>query len=212
MIKTAPRKRIIRSVRKERSGPITFDEFCIMVHDGEKADLLDGVIYMASPDNTDSGDLQSWLQAVLYEFIRIHDLGKLFTSRIAFRLNDANTPEPDIAFVSGKAVDRIHRGYVEGPPDLAIELVSPDSVTRDYEKKFALYEKAGVKEYWIIDVDEQQATFLIRKGNKFERGNPIRNIWTSKVLSGLELDVRWLWMMQRPSVYEVLRSFYPVKP
>src|SRR5262249_48495267 len=46
---------------KNRSGVFTFDDFCLLVKDGQKADLIDGVIYMASPDNTEAADLNVWL-------------------------------------------------------------------------------------------------------------------------------------------------------
>src|SRR6516225_10140221 len=44
-----------------RSALYSFEEFCSVVPDGQKADLIDGVIYMASPDNTDAADLFGWL-------------------------------------------------------------------------------------------------------------------------------------------------------
>ncbi|MFT3879938.1 MAG: Uma2 family endonuclease [Gemmatales bacterium] len=192
----------------ERKGDISFTEFCATIHDGQKADLLHGVIHLASPDNTDNSDLQSWLQALLYEFIKIYSLGKLYTSRVAFRLNKKNGPEPDIAFVSTKNLSRVKRGYVEGPPDLAVEIVSPESAYRDYKQKRELYESSGVLEYWIIDPEEKNATFLVRKGSRFVEAKPVKLQWNSQVLSGLSFDVRWLWTDHRPSIFEVLKKHY----
>jgi len=192
----------------ERTGSITFAEFCATIQDGQKADLLHGVIHMASPDNTDNSDLQSWLQALLYEFINIYRLGKLFTSRVAFRLNKKNGPEPDIAFVSSRNLSRIKRGYVEGPPDLAIEIVSPESAYRDYDQKRELYESSGVLEYWIIDPEEKKATFLVRKGNRFVEAKLVKHQWNSQVLAGLSFDVRWLWSDHRPRIFDVLQKHY----
>ncbi len=57
-------------------------------------------------------------------------------------------------FVRHEHADRIHHGRVDGPPDLAIEIVSPESVERDYEKKRKQYQRARVPEYWIIDEEE----------------------------------------------------------
>ena len=79
--------------------PVTFNEFCFLVKDGEKADLIDGVIYMASPENTDANDLFVWLVSLMRFFVDAEDLGKIYGSRVAFRLTDTNSPEPDIAFV-----------------------------------------------------------------------------------------------------------------
>src|SRR5438094_477002 len=68
-----PRQNAVRVPRRERSGPITYDVYCSRVPDGQKADLIDGVIYMASPDNTDAGELFGWLYALLYDFCDYHD-------------------------------------------------------------------------------------------------------------------------------------------
>src|SRR5437870_2184576 len=109
---------------------VTFDEFCFLVKDGQKADLIDGVIYMASPDNTVANELNAWLCTLMNLYARQKDLGKVFVSRVAFRLDEKNSPEPDIGFIGKERLHLVKRGRVDGPPDLAVEIVSPDSVER----------------------------------------------------------------------------------
>src|SRR5437868_4530950 len=99
---------------RARTGCHTFEDFCALVPDGQKADLIDGVIYMASPDNTDADDLFGWLFAVMCIYVEEKQLGRIFGSRVAFRLDDRNSPEPDIAFLRIESADRIERGRVEG--------------------------------------------------------------------------------------------------
>ena len=82
-----------------RTQDYTFEDFCLLVQDGQKADLIDGVIYMASPDNMDANDLFVLLMRLLADIVEINDLGKVNGSRAAYRLNDRNSPEPDIAFI-----------------------------------------------------------------------------------------------------------------
>src|SRR5579862_3532067 len=101
----------------------TFGDFCALIGDGQKADLLDGVIYMASPDNTDAADLFVWLICLIYDYVEYKDLGKVFGSRVAFKLDEWNSPEPDIGFIRTKHLSRIRRGHVKGPPALAVEIV-----------------------------------------------------------------------------------------
>src|SRR5580700_4913108 len=109
----------------------TFEDFCALIRDDEKADLIDGVIYMASPENLDSNDLFFWFIELLRPFIRKLKLGRLVGSRVAFRLDDSNGPEPDLAFVATERLHLLRRGYVNGGPDWAMEIVSPESVDRD---------------------------------------------------------------------------------
>jgi Uma2 family endonuclease len=139
-----------------RTKGYTFDDFCALVKEGEKADLIEGVIYMASPDNIDANDLFVWLLRLLADIVENKDLGKVNGSRAAYRFNQANSPEPDVALIRRGRTNLVRRGFVNGPPDLAIEIVSPDSVERDYETKRDLYQDAGVQEYWIVDEVEEK--------------------------------------------------------
>jgi Uma2 family endonuclease len=105
------------------------------------------VIYIASPENTDAAELFRWLILLMGIYARKKRLGGVLGSRVACRLDDKNAPEPDILFVSAKHRERIKRGGVEGPPELAIEIVSPESVERDYDKKRRQYQRFKIPEY-----------------------------------------------------------------
>src|SRR5258708_4232808 len=81
----------------------SFDDFCKFVPDGVKADLIDGVIFMASPANIEHYRIEMWLIRLLWDYLEARGLiGEVFSSRIAFRLDSRNSPEPDIAFVTGQ--------------------------------------------------------------------------------------------------------------
>ena len=190
--------------RPSRSGLYTFSDFCSLVADGEKADLIDGVIYMASPDNTDAADLFVWLMCILYDYLDREEIGKVFGSRVAFRLDDKNSPEPDLAVVLKKNLGRVERGHVVGPADLAIEIVSPDSVERDYDKKRTLYEKFGVPEYWIIDEELERVTVLRLGPGGYKEVRPRKGVLASKVLPGFWLRPAWIWQQPRPKKSEVV--------
>src|SRR5262249_54747598 len=146
--------------RKPVVGPHTYEDFCARVNEDQKADLIDGVIYMASPENTDANELFGWLFIVMELFVEEYQLGQIYGSRVAARLTEKTAPEPDILFVSKRHLSRVKRGGVEGPPDLAVEIVSPDSIDRDYNLKRKKYEEAGIPEYWIIDEIEETITLL----------------------------------------------------
>lgn len=187
---------------------LTFEDFCVLVKDGEKADLIDGVIYMASPDNTDANELFLWLGALISIFVRKKRLGKVFGSRVAFRLDDVNGPEPDIAFVSKERADLVKRGCVDGPPDLAIEIVSPESIDRDYKKKRRQYQAAGVREYWIVDEIEGKVILLrLNKEGRYREVRPRKGILYSEVLPGLWLRPEWLWKNPLPDEMKILAQW-----
>lgn len=189
-----------------RFKPHTFDDFCFLVRDDQKADLMDGVIYMASPDNTDANDLFMWVGGLMFDFADLRDLGRVFGSRVAFRINDMNAPEPDIAFILRNRMHLIRRGHILGRPDLAMEIVSPESVDRDYVKKRAQYQAAGVPEYWILD-ELKQKVILLRLTSKgtYREVRPVDGELHSKVLTGFWIRPEWLWQQPRPKKAAVLQ-------
>ena len=187
-----------------RVGHYTFNDFLLLIKEHEKGDLLDGVIYMASPESTDDNKLSGWLYRLMSEFADATGQGECYHTRVAFRITDKRGPEPDVAFVARERLQIVERGFVDGPPDIAMEIVSPDSVERDYHLKMNIYEAAGVKEYWIIDPDEQRATFLRRHGERFVEAKPQDGRYESQVLAGFFLKIAWLWSKDRPSPFSVL--------
>jgi Uma2 family endonuclease len=190
-----------------RPGSHTFEDFCTLVPDGQKADLVNGVIYVASPENLGANSLFLWLAGLLDDYVQAKDLGWVFGSRVAFRLGDKNAPEPDIGFVARGQEQRLRTGFVDGPPDLAVEIVSPESVDRDYERKRRQYEQAGVREYWIVDEMESQVV-LLRLGarGKFREIRPRRGVLLSEVVTGFWLRPEWLWRSPRPKKLDVLQQ------
>jgi Uma2 family endonuclease len=190
-----------------RNLDYTFDEFCAVIPNGQKADLIDGVIYMASPDNTQAGELFMWFGGIVDFYVDERDLGKVYGLRIAFRLDDTNSPEPDIAFVRKDRLRLLRRGYFAGAPDLAVEIVSPDSVDRDYVTKRALYQEAGVREYWIIDPLQQKVTWLrLDAKGKYREVRPRKGELHSQVLPGFWLRPEWLWQEPLPKKMEILQQ------
>jgi len=185
----------------------TFDDFCVLVKDGQKADLLDGVIYVASPDNLDANRLFLWLAGLIDDFVEEQDLGEVFGSRVAFRLDETSAPEPDIAFVAKDRLTSKRRGFFKGPPDLAIEIVSPESVERDYHEKKAKYEKEGVREYWIVDEMKQHVRLLrLSAKSKYREVAAKQGVLHSDVLTGFWLKPSWLWQQPRRRKSAVLRE------
>jgi Uma2 family endonuclease len=159
---------------------------------------------MASPESTDDNELGGWLYRLMSEFAKETNQGKCYFTRVAFRITDKRGPEPDVAYVAKERLHIVERGYVNGPPDIAVEIVSPDSAQRDYDLKMNIYEAAGVKEYWIIDPDERRATVLRRQGEPFVEVHPQEGRYDSQALAGFFLETEWLWSKERPSLLTIL--------
>jgi Uma2 family endonuclease len=189
---------------QRRSGSYTFEDFCAIIREDQKADLIDGVIYMASPENTEANDLFGWLFMVIRGYARRRKLGRVFGSRVAMRLSAAHGPEPDIAFVHRQNEHLVQRGQVAGAADLVVEIVSPESVDRDYNDKRELYQQFGVSEYWIVDEMDQSVTLFRLKKGTYGEVRAKKGVLHSKVLSGFWLRPEWLWQQPMPDEIDTI--------
>src|SRR5262249_60617917 len=88
---------------------------------------------------------------------------------------------------------------------LAMEIVSPDSVQRDYLTKRQQYEQAEIKEYWIID-EFKKKVVLLRLGpnGKYREVRAKDGVLHSRVVQGFWLRPEWLWRQPRPKRLEIL--------
>ena len=90
--------------------------------------------------------------------------------------------------------------YFDGPADLVVEIMSPESVQRDRVTKYEEYQEAGVQEYWLIDPLSHQVNFFERNEQGQYHATPISadDIYHSKVLAGLWIKTEWLWQSPPP--------------
>jgi Uma2 family endonuclease len=108
-------------------------------------------------------------------------------------------------FIARERLHLIKEMYVDGPPDLAVEIVSAESRARDYGTKLDEYERAGVREYWIVDPLRDDVLFYQRDDQGiFRRTDPdAGGRYHSAVLPGLTLEVALLWRDPLPNFWEV---------
>lgn len=112
---------------------------------------VDGELILMSPITVQHDELCNWLSRLLAIYAEDHDLGTVHGPEVQVRF--ATIPsrrQPDVVFLSKTNRHRLCEKYIEGPPDLIVEIVSPDSIDRDWHDKFKEYELAGVGEYCSI--------------------------------------------------------------
>lgn len=81
--------------------------------------------------------------------------GEVFTAPMDVKFDEINVPQPDVIWVAEGSRCVIGTKWLEGPPDLIVEILSPGTARTDRKVKFQLYEKYGVREYWICDGEEK---------------------------------------------------------
>lgn len=139
----------------EKVGEKTIEDY-MALPEGERVELIDGVFYdMASPLGQH--------QLSLGEIVRI--LGnyvdknkgncKVFQSPMDVQLDgdDKTVVQPDAFILCDR--DKYVDGRVIGAPDLVIEVLSPSNRWHDMGRKLRKYKNAGVREYWVVDVEKE---------------------------------------------------------
>ena len=158
--------------------------------DDTRYELLDGELIMVPAPSmfhqTTSKKLFWKLQP-----IEERGLGLVFYAPTDVKFTDTDTVQPDIVFVSNERSHIITEDNIRGAPDLVIEILSPSTAAKDRTFKRTLYERHGVKEYWMIDTDAKNITILLLG----EDGYELAGIYgegqtlTSPTLSGFSLNL-----------------------
>jgi Uma2 family endonuclease len=131
---------------------MTAEQFLMLGEDppGIRMELVNGEVALSPSPAPKHSHVVVNLLTILNNHILADDLGELHQD-VDTLLDNFNIRRPDILFYSNENLDLIGEKFMEGPPDLAVEVVSPGSVTIDRKTKFTQYRKAGVRFYWIVD-------------------------------------------------------------
>jgi len=187
---------------------MTYPEFLRWAGDDTHAEWVDGKVVPMSPVSDVHADVKGFLLALIRHFVEAGRLGVVrdepFQMKTGPRLPGRS---PDVAFVSARRRRQMKATYLAGPADLVVEIISPESRTRDRGEKFFEYEKGGVREYWLVDPERRQAEFHRLGSRGAYQPIPVGSdgVFRSVVLKGLWLKVDWLW--KRPPLMTVLRAW-----
>ena len=187
---------------------LSYEDFLVQ-YDGKHAEWIDGEVIMPPAASTRHQKIVIFLVKLLDTYVEFHSLGQVLVAPFQMKLN--NEPrgrEPDLLFISSDNLDRLKPTYLDGSADMALEIISLESINRDRGEKFVEYESAGVSEYWLIDPIREQADFY-RLGAD-TRYHPVLpdedGIYHSEVVKGFWLRVSWLWQMPMPPILEVWKE------
>jgi Uma2 family endonuclease len=143
-----PRKEI-KSYWPSR-GQWTYEDYLRLPDDGNRYEIIDGVLYVTNAPNYDHQFTVSELHLQIASFVKEKRLGVVLTAPFEIHLpNIAKPVQPDV--IAKKRQPKRGDKFFIGAPDLIIEVISPSSVRTDRHIKFSAYERAGVKEYWLAD-------------------------------------------------------------
>jgi Uma2 family endonuclease len=146
-------------MKKRTEHPLTtIMEVYKLLPEGTLAELIDGIIYMSPSPVAIHQIVQGNIFRRLGNHVEERQLGIMIPPPMDVFLDPhSNAVQPDIIFISSENF-HIVESKISGVPDLLGEILSPGNTQHDLERKKNLYEKFGVKEYWIVDAVSKKAT------------------------------------------------------
>jgi Uma2 family endonuclease len=168
---------------------ITAAEYSTLPESNLPAHLIDGVIVTCPTPYLSH-------QAVLADIAMwLHDRlphGHLLISPVDVHFDSWNVLQPDILWMArhSRCVE-VDGRYLNGPPDLVIEILSPFTVHLDHSHKFPMYQQHGVRECWMVNGVTQSVAVFTHDGNQFQHLGTFASSQTfvSPVLDDLTIEV-----------------------
>ncbi|MEO5926891.1 MAG: Uma2 family endonuclease [Bryobacteraceae bacterium] len=149
--------------------------------DSVQIELDEGEVITMAPAGEDHGFIELKLATKMFVFVEAHDLGRVYAGDTGFRLTDDTVRSPDVAFVRKSRVAELRsKGFANGAPDLAVEIVSPSDSFRQMTRKVRQYFAAGCHTVWVIHPDRKEVEV-------FEATGSDRTLTASETLEAQDL-------------------------
>ncbi|MFZ1757207.1 MAG: Uma2 family endonuclease [Caldilineaceae bacterium] len=201
------RRQLLAALLEKEDQPLremSYEEFLDWADEDTLAEWVDGKVIMTSPASNKHQQLVSFLDQLVGLYVRYGRAGELRVAPFQMRLANSGR-EPDLLFVNTAHFGRLRPTYLDGPADLVIEIISPESIGRDRGNKFFEYEEAGIPEFWLLDPQTQRAEFYqLNSAGRYQPIQPVDGIYHSVVIPDFWLREEWLWQEPLPLPLKLL--------
>ncbi len=175
----------------------TYQDYLDLPDDGKRYEIIDGELIMSPAPYTIHQQVSANIIEELIPFVKKNKNGKVLYSPIDVVRSKTNVFQPDILFVSKENLPIIQEKNINGAPDLIIEILSAATGYYDLIEKKEIYEKFGVKEYWIVDPKKQWVEIFWNEKNKFKSIRRLEKtgILKSNLLKEFEISLETIFAM-----------------
>jgi len=181
---------------------LTYEDLCRQRDDGNRYELIDGELVMMAGPSPKHQFASLELAFVFRRAVFERGLGFVFHAPLDVRLPPANYVQPDVLVVLRARAHIIGPALIDGAPDIVAEITSASSATLDRTRKLALYARAGVREYWLVELQARRVVVYAdaeedryRRVDAFAGDDTARStvvpgleVTTSALFSGLPTD------------------------
>jgi Uma2 family endonuclease len=150
-----------------KQGEWTYHHYAALPDDGQRYEIIDGVLYMTPSPNGAHQDAVLWLAHYLLIHVKVAGLGQVYVAPFDVELAPDLVVQPDVTVILKANEQIIMPTRITGAPDLVVEVSSPSTIGYDRREKQDMYARAGVAEYWLVHPGEQTIEVLTLEGNEY---------------------------------------------
>ncbi|MBI3824818.1 MAG: Uma2 family endonuclease [Candidatus Rokubacteria bacterium] len=142
---------------------LTYREYEALPADGRRYELHDGELSVTPAPSPQHQIVSRNLGFVLHEHVTARGLGQVLMAPLDVILGETTIVQPDLVYLDSARAGAISRRGIEGPPTLAVEILSPSTTLTDRVTKSQLYARHGVPHFWLVDPEGRSIeAFVLR--------------------------------------------------
>lgn len=150
-----PENEVVRETGADYQSkkPFTYEDYLKLPEEtGCQFEVLEGYLIKEPSPNVTHQRVSRRLQRILEDyFMEIDPEGEVFDAPLDVTFSDITVVQPDLLYIAGSQKEIIKENRIDGSPELVVEILSPYNPRKDRLQKMRIYQKAGVKHYWIVD-------------------------------------------------------------
>jgi Uma2 family endonuclease len=176
----------------------TYDDYLEFPPDGKRYEIIDGDVFVTPAPSFDHQHVGGKLYKILDDHVEKNELGEVVISPFDVVLDMTNVVQPDVVFIAKKHLKRIERD-LKGPPDLAVEVLSPSTARHDRTLKLRAYERHGVPFLWFLDPKRRELEEHVLTKGRFRLAVKLEGgaTFEPRVFPGLEIPLARVWPKKR---------------
>ena len=193
----------MRSPAAPADTRFTYDDFVLLPDDRKRHEIIDGEHYVTPSPNVRHQRLVRRLLLEIELYLKANPrAGEVFSAPLDVVLSHVDVVEPDLLFVAGDQTDILTEKNIQGAPALVVEVLSKGTRKRDAQIKRRLFERTGVREYWLVDPElDTVQVFRPSPEGKLARVVELTSedgdVLTTPLLPGCQIDLRELFRSGR---------------
>ncbi|HTK09530.1 MAG TPA: Uma2 family endonuclease [Ktedonobacteraceae bacterium] len=151
-----------------KQGDWTYSAYCQIPDDGNRYEIIAGVLYMAPSPSGGHQKTANLISYYLTTYIYFAGLGEVYIAPFDVELEKKTVVQPDVCVLLQENIQKYVSSRIIGAPDLVVEVASPSTTFYDRRQKYLAYERAGVKEYWLVEPRQESIEVVFLEEGRYQ--------------------------------------------